>query len=150
MGVVLPLVESVGGALVFPGLAATGREWAKVLQKSPASQTSLARTLVSVKTTACIQKTRQAVHQTVHQIARAMATGMRITDRILRFTVAQLGHHLPHRFRPSALLTPRAECRHPLAELAGRRRPVHLPHALVQLAGLAATVTSLASVAKVP
>lgn len=107
MGVVLFMVESVGGALVSPELSATGRERAKVLQKGPASQASLAGTLVSVKTTAGIQESGQAVHQAVHQIARAMAAGMGVTDHILRLTVAQLIYHLKHRFRPSALLAPR-------------------------------------------
>ena len=143
MQVVLLLVESVCGAVVLARLATPGREGAKVLQQSPTSQTALARTLVPVKTTARVQKTPQTVHQTIDQVARAMAAGMSVAHHIVRLPVPQLRHHLQHRLRPGALLAPRAEGRHPLAELGGGGGAVHLPHAVMQLAGVAAAVPDL-------
>ena len=138
MGVVLLLVKSVGGALVFAGLVAAGREGAKVLQQSPTPQASLTRTLVPVKASAGVQKTCETIHQTVHQVARAMAAGMKIADHIVRLAVPQLRHRLQHRFRPVALSAPRAERGHPLTELGAARGVVYLPHTVVQMTGLAA------------
>jgi len=87
--VVLLLVESVSGALVLAGLATAGRERAEVVQQGSTSQTTLAGTLVSVKTAARVEKTRETIHQTVHQIARAMAAGMSVADYIVRLPLPQ-------------------------------------------------------------
>ena len=91
---ILLLAESMGGALVLAGLATAGSKWSEVLEQSPAAQASLAGNAVPVKTTAIVEESCQAVHQTVHQVAGAMATEMRIGNHILRFPIPELRHRL--------------------------------------------------------
>src|SRR5208282_699143 len=143
VGMILPPAKSLCRALELAYLAATGCERPEVLEQSPAAQASLAGNPVPVKTTTIVEESRQSVHQTVYQVAGAMAAEMRIGNHILRFPIPELRHHLQNRFGPCALQAPRAECRHPLAKLAGSGRTVHFPHALVQFKGLTAPVTNL-------
>src|SRR3989339_616567 len=143
MRVILLLIESVSRALILKGLAGSRRERAKVLQQSPTTQATFTRSLMSVKPSAGIEKTRQAVHQAVHEVAGAMAAGVRVADHVVRHAVPDLRRHFQHALRPVALLTPLTERRHPLAKLLGGGRAVDFPHAAVQLAGFVAAVADL-------
>ena len=137
------LVESMGRALVFARLTATRGEGPKVLQQRPASQTTFARSLVSVKTTTGVQKSRQPIHQTIHQVARPMTAGMRVADGILCRPVPKFCRHIHYHFRPIPLFAPFAESSHPFVKFLSSRCPVHFPHPVVQRAGLAPTITDL-------
>lgn len=143
MGVILYLIETVSGALVFTVLIAARGEGAKVLQQCPAAQPTLRRMLVAVKSAAGVQKSGQSVHQTIGQITGAVAARMRVAHRILVRPVPQFGDDVHDGFAPGPRCEPDPERGPPRVKLVGRAGAVHLPDLLVQFSGLAAAVANL-------
>jgi len=133
-------VQSIRWGMVKATAAAAGSEGAEVEQHRPASEAVGARLLMAVQTTAGIQQSGQAIHQTIDLAPSAMTARMGVSNGIFRCPLPEFGNRFAHGRGPRTIVKPDTERRQAGFKISRRHGPVHFPDALVQFAGLAATI----------